>query len=184
MARSSTYWRSSFMASMKGPFSSPQTHGFIPGMTTLKVESYSRTKWVIKWKLRTPQRQYWVIDLLITIFSLFIVYQLSNVCAYGQAYLPSQTPAGIKDLRREDLLSIRGSTHQERQRKPHDRIYDYATYNDLGKPDKDEELARPVLGGDDERPYPRRCRTGRPPTRSGRVHKFGRWNCIVLSTWC
>ncbi|KAL3003286.1 hypothetical protein AAZX31_08G100200 [Glycine max] len=81
----------------------------------------------------------------------------------NKAYLPSQTPAGIKDLRREDLLSIRGTQHG--QRKQHDRIYDYATYNDLGNPDKDEELARPVLGGH-EMPYPRRCRTGRPPTLS------------------
>ena len=78
--------------------------------------------------------------------------------------MPSQTPAGIKDLRREDLLSIRGTGKGER--KPHDRIYDYAVYNDLGNPDKDGELARPVLGGE-ERPYPRRCRTGRPPMRSG-----------------
>ncbi|KAJ1401980.1 PLAT/LH2 domain [Sesbania bispinosa] len=88
----------------------------------------------------------------------------SRIIFRNQAYLPSQTPAGIKGLRREDLLSIRG-THHERERKPHDRIYDYAMYNDLGNPDKDEELARPVLGGE-ERPYPRRCRTGRPPTRS------------------
>ncbi|KAI4336606.1 hypothetical protein L6164_015112 [Bauhinia variegata] len=81
----------------------------------------------------------------------------------NQAYLPSQTPAGIKDLRQEDLLRIRGTGKGER--KKHDRIYDYATYNDLGNPDKDEDLARPVLGGD-EWPYPRRCRTGRPPTIS------------------
>lgn len=80
-----------------------------------------------------------------------------------QAYLPSQTPAGLKDLRHEDLLSIRGNGKGER--KPHDRIYDYDVYNDLGKPAK-EDLARPVLGGE-KRPYPRRCRTGRPPSKSG-----------------
>ncbi|KAK2438012.1 Lipoxygenase 6, chloroplastic [Trifolium repens] len=88
----------------------------------------------------------------------------SRIIFKNQAYLPSQTPPGIKDLRLEDLLSIRGSgTHQENERKSHERIYDYAPYNDLGNPDK-EELVRPVLG-DQERPYPRRCRTGRPPTR-------------------
>ncbi|XP_028790511.1 lipoxygenase 6, chloroplastic-like isoform X2 [Neltuma alba] len=85
----------------------------------------------------------------------------SRIIFKNQAYLPSQTPAGIKDLRREDLLSIRGTGKGER--KPHDRIYDYAPYNDLGNPDKDQDIARPVVGGD-ERPYPRRCRTGRPPT--------------------
>ncbi|XP_054808039.1 lipoxygenase 6, chloroplastic [Prosopis cineraria] len=84
----------------------------------------------------------------------------SRIIFKNQAYLPSQTPAGIKDLRREDLLSIRGTGKGER--KAHDRIYDYASYNDLGNPDKDQDLARPVVGVDD-RPYPRRCRTGRPP---------------------
>ncbi|XP_015957987.1 lipoxygenase 6, chloroplastic [Arachis duranensis] len=87
----------------------------------------------------------------------------SRIIFNNQAYLPSQTPPGIKDLRLEDLLSIRGTGKGER--KQHDRIYDYATYNDLGNPDKDEELARPVLGGP-ERPYPRRCRSGRPHTAS------------------
>lgn len=84
---------------------------------------------------------------------------------FQQAYLPSQTPSGIKDLRREDLLSIRGNGKGER--KPYDRIYDYAPYNDLGNPDKDEDLARPVIGGSEDLPYPRRCRTGRPPTKTG-----------------
>lgn len=83
---------------------------------------------------------------------------------FKQAYLPSETPPGLKDLRHEDLLSIRGNGKGER--KAHERIYDYATYNDLGNPDKDDELARPVLAGE-ERPYPRRCRTGRPPMRTG-----------------
>ncbi|XP_004310200.1 PREDICTED: lipoxygenase 6, chloroplastic [Fragaria vesca subsp. vesca] len=81
----------------------------------------------------------------------------------NQAYLPSQTPPGIKDLRHEDLLSIRGNG--KGMRKPHDRIYDYDVYNELGNPDKSDELARPVIGGK-ERPYPRRCRTGRPPSKS------------------
>ncbi|MQL96402.1 hypothetical protein Taro_029076 [Colocasia esculenta] len=81
----------------------------------------------------------------------------------NQAYLPSQTPEGLKDLRQDDLISLRGDGKHER--KKYDRIYDYAPYNDLGNPDKSEDLARPVLEGE-ERPYPRRCRTGRPPTKS------------------
>lgn len=88
----------------------------------------------------------------------------SRIIFRNQAYLPSQTPSGIKDLRREDLLSIRGNGKGER--KPYDRIYDYAPYNDLGNPDKDEDLARPVIGGSEDLPYPRRCRTGRPPTKT------------------
>ncbi|XP_068666589.1 lipoxygenase 6, chloroplastic-like [Aristolochia californica] len=81
----------------------------------------------------------------------------------NQSYLPSQTPSGLKELRAAELVRLRGNGRGER--KKFDRIYDYACYNDLGNPDKDEDLARPVLGGE-ERPYPRRCRTGRPPCSS------------------
>lgn len=88
----------------------------------------------------------------------------SRIIFQNQAYLPSQTPPGIKDLRHEDLLSIRGNGKDER--KLHERIYDYDVYNDLGNPDKSEDLARPLIGGK-ERPYPRRCRTGRGPTKTG-----------------
>lgn len=88
-------------------------------------------------------------------------------CAALQAYLPSQTPEGLKDLRQDDLVSLRGNGKGER--KKHERVYDYALYNDLGNPDKSEDLTRPVLGGK-ERPYPRRCRTGRPPMKSGKHH--------------
>uniref|UniRef100_A0A7N1A9D3 Lipoxygenase n=1 Tax=Kalanchoe fedtschenkoi TaxID=63787 RepID=A0A7N1A9D3_KALFE len=88
----------------------------------------------------------------------------SRIIFKNQAYLPSQTPAGLRDQRREDLLSIRGNGKGER--KMFDRIYDYAPYNDLGDPDKDLTLARPVLGGSQQWPSPRRCRTGRPPTKS------------------
>ncbi|GLU19406.1 hypothetical protein SLE2022_356600 [Rubroshorea leprosula] len=77
----------------------------------------------------------------------------------NKCYLPSETPDGLKRLREEELMHLRGSGHGER--KPQDRIYAYDVYNDLGDPDKDPELQRPVLGGNDH-PYPRRCRTGRP----------------------
>ncbi|KVH90899.1 Lipoxygenase [Cynara cardunculus var. scolymus] len=78
-----------------------------------------------------------------------------------QSYLPSETPAGLKYLREEDLLSLRGKDKKER--KSFERIYDYDTYNDLGDPDSSSDLARPMLGGK-EHPYPRRCRTGRAMT--------------------
>ncbi|KAG7586152.1 Lipoxygenase C-terminal domain superfamily [Arabidopsis thaliana x Arabidopsis arenosa] len=76
----------------------------------------------------------------------------------SQPCLPSETPDGIKELREKDLVSVRGDGKGER--KPHERIYDYDVYNDLGDPRKKERV-RPVLGVP-ETPYPRRCRTGRP----------------------
>ncbi|KAJ9549522.1 hypothetical protein OSB04_022065 [Centaurea solstitialis] len=51
------------------------------------------------------------------------------------------------------------------ERKPHDRIYDYAPYNDLGNPTSPKTWPDRVLGVP-ARPYPRRCRTGRPQTKS------------------
>lgn len=87
----------------------------------------------------------------------------SRILFSNQTYLPSQTPDGLKDLRQEDLICLRGDGQGER--KMFERVYDYATYNDLGNPDKGEDLARPILGGN-QKPYPRRCRTGRPPAMS------------------
>ncbi|KFK41163.1 hypothetical protein AALP_AA2G093900 [Arabis alpina] len=82
----------------------------------------------------------------------------SRIIFRSQPCLPSQTPAGIKELREKDLVSVRGNGKGER--KPHERIYDYDVYNDLGDPRKKDRV-RPVLGVP-ETPYPRRCRTGRP----------------------
>ncbi|KAJ6340947.1 hypothetical protein OIU78_009176 [Salix suchowensis] len=77
----------------------------------------------------------------------------------NKTYIPSQTPSGLRRLREEELIILRGNGLGERQ--AGDRIYDYDVYNDIGDPDKSSELARPVLGGK-KLPYPRRCRTGRP----------------------
>uniref|UniRef100_A0A5B6ZC88 Lipoxygenase n=1 Tax=Davidia involucrata TaxID=16924 RepID=A0A5B6ZC88_DAVIN len=81
----------------------------------------------------------------------------------NKSYLPSETPSGLKRLREEELINLQGDGQGER--KTSDRIYDYDVYNDLGVPDDSDELARPVLGGQ-EHPYPRRCRTGRPRTKT------------------
>ncbi|KAL5765033.1 hypothetical protein ACOSQ2_017627 [Xanthoceras sorbifolium] len=77
----------------------------------------------------------------------------------NKSYLPSETPNGLKRLRGEELVKLRGNGQGERQ--AGDRIYDYDVYNDIGDPDSDPNMARPVLGGK-EHPYPRRGRTGRP----------------------
>ncbi|XP_050941004.1 linoleate 13S-lipoxygenase 2-1, chloroplastic-like isoform X1 [Cucumis melo] len=87
-----------------------------------------------------------------------------------QSYLPEKTPKGLVKLRAEDLANLRGEklsngsiSVDRKERKAFERIYDYDVYNDLGKPDQSMDLKRPVLGGT-EYPYPRRCRTGRPPS--------------------
>ncbi|MCD7466631.1 hypothetical protein HAX54_003478 [Datura stramonium] len=78
----------------------------------------------------------------------------------NKSYLPSQTPSGVKRLREEELVTIRGNGFGER--KKFERIYDYDVYNDIGDPDGNGgDGKRPVLGGK-KLPYPRRCRTGRP----------------------
>lgn len=71
------------------------------------------------------------------------------------------------ELRKEELMRLKGNGTGERQE--WDQIYDYDCYNDLGNPDKGLEYARPVLGGSELFPYPRRLRTGRPPNNYGTV---------------
>ncbi|KAK1290588.1 putative linoleate 9S-lipoxygenase 5 [Acorus calamus] len=80
----------------------------------------------------------------------------------NKSYLPGDTPAGLIELRREELASLRGDGTGER--KEWERIYDYDRYNDLGDPDRGQAHARPVLGGSKAHPYPRRGRTGRQPS--------------------
>lgn len=87
-----------------------------------------------------------------------------------QSYLPDQTPGGLARMRKHELELKRGNG--EGERKSTDRIYDYDTYNDLGEPDSDKDKARPVLGGTEQFPYPRRCRTGRPQSKTGILASF------------
>lgn len=86
-------------------------------------------------------------------------YKCDRIFFSNQVYLPDKTPPGLVQLRETEKVNLRGDGLGER--KPWDRIYDYAIYNDLGDPTKPGD-ARPNLGGNKELPYPRRCRTGRP----------------------
>ena len=76
-------------------------------------------------------------------------------------------PEPLRKYREEDLKALRGNGEGELQE--WDRVYDYAYYNDLGNPDKGPDYDRPVLGGSADYPYPRRGRTGRPPSESGKT---------------
>ncbi|CAN0891903.1 Linoleate 13S-lipoxygenase 2-1, chloroplastic [Linum grandiflorum] len=76
----------------------------------------------------------------------------------SKSYLPQKTPGGVKRLREEELVHLRGNGMGKREHG--ERIYDYDIYNDIGDPEANLELTRPPAGGK-EFPYPRRCRTGR-----------------------
>ncbi|TKV94093.1 hypothetical protein SEVIR_9G271300v4 [Setaria viridis] len=85
----------------------------------------------------------------------------------NDAYVKEDTPSPLLAYREDELAVLRGEEGAgEQPFQEWDRVYDYALYNDLANPDLRKDLARPVLGGSREYPYPRRTKTARPPTRT------------------
>jgi lipoxygenase len=99
-----------------------------------------------------------------------------------QSFLPSETPKGLEELRKKELQTLRGDGHGERR--SFERVYDYDVYNDLGDPDRNPAHHRPVLGGSDKYPYPRRCRTGRARTKKDpRTERREGHNYVPRDEW-
>ncbi|CAO2836686.1 unnamed protein product [Amaranthus hypochondriacus] len=94
------------------------------------------------------------------------IYHKDRIFFTNKTYLPHQTPAPLSKYREQELQILRGEGMENVMLKEWDRVYDYAFYNDLGEPDKGPEHVRPIYGGSAEYPYPRRGRTGRPPTKT------------------
>ncbi|KAL6278607.1 hypothetical protein ACE6H2_022208 [Prunus campanulata] len=92
-------------------------------------------------------------------------YKKDRVFFANKTYLLSDTPGPLKKFREEELVNLRGDDDDETELQEWDRVYGYAYYNDLGKPHKGPQYARPILGGSSKFPYPRRGRTGRQPTK-------------------
>ncbi|KAE8677673.1 Linoleate 9S-lipoxygenase 5 [Hibiscus syriacus] len=92
-------------------------------------------------------------------------YNYHRVFFSNKTYLPCQMPEPLRKYREEELMNIRGNGKGKGKGKLNewDRVYDYDYYNDLAMPEKGRNFTRPVLGGSQEIPYPRRGRTGRKP---------------------
>lgn len=77
-----------------------------------------------------------------------------NIFFSNTSYLPSQTPSPLMELRKLELIKLRGDGTREFEE--WENIYDYDYYNNVGN---FEEDSRPIMGGSSSLPYPRRGRT-------------------------
>ncbi|CAB4285327.1 unnamed protein product [Prunus armeniaca] len=79
-------------------------------------------------------------------------YKKDRIFFANKTYLSSDTPKPLQKFREEELVNLRGDDDDKTR--------------ELQEWDRGQEYARPVLGGSSEFPYPRRGRTGRPPTET------------------
>ncbi|ESQ50675.1 hypothetical protein EUTSA_v10022540mg [Eutrema salsugineum] len=90
-----------------------------------------------------------------------VTFTSKRIFFSNKSYLPNETPGPLKKLRKQELETLQGKNRErDGEFTKYERVYDYDVYNDVGDPDRDVELARPVIGGLSH-PYPRRCKTGR-----------------------
>nr|CAD1837637.1 unnamed protein product [Ananas comosus var. bracteatus] len=82
-----------------------------------------------------------------------------------KTYFRANTPAPLLPYRDDELYHLKGD-NVTGQLQEWDRVYNYAYYNDLGNPDWSPALARPVLGGSAEYPYPHPNSESRLPSLS------------------
>ncbi|KAK4739249.1 hypothetical protein R3W88_002946 [Solanum pinnatisectum] len=95
------------------------------------------------------------------------VYFVCNSWIYHSEYYKKDSVFFANQIRlkldKKELENLRGNGTGKLEE--WDRVYDYDVYNDLGDPEKGETHVRKILGGLSDYPYPRRGRTGRPPTK-------------------
>ncbi|XP_022150808.1 probable linoleate 9S-lipoxygenase 5 [Momordica charantia] len=110
-----------------------------------------------------------------------IKYNKDRIFFVNKAYLPNETPEPLRKYREEELKNLRGDETGERQE--WDRIYDYDVYNDLEDPDSDSTYIRPILGGSNQYPYPRRGRTGRAPSKKDKKYESRLSSSLTLNIY-
>ncbi|XP_038899354.1 linoleate 9S-lipoxygenase-like isoform X2 [Benincasa hispida] len=74
------------------------------------------------------------------------------------SYIPSQTPSPLMELRKLELIKVRGDGRREIMEE-WENIYEYDYYNHVGN---SQEHSRLIIGGSSSLPYPRRLRTLHP----------------------
>ncbi|XP_038899357.1 linoleate 9S-lipoxygenase 5-like isoform X4 [Benincasa hispida] len=84
------------------------------------------------------------------------------------SYIPSQTPSPLMELRKLELIKVRGDGRREIMEE-WENIYEYDYYNHVGN---SQEHSRLIIGGSSSLPYPRRLRTLHPSNEDSSSEKM------------